>query len=439
MRPVLAFANPVFVPFDAPLQPGVLVDRRDRFVAEVTLDSHPGQPVLAHCINPGRMEAFVEVGARVWLIPAARADRKLRFTWEAIEAVGIDGARLLCSTNTVRPNRLVRALLEARCLAGLESYSTLQAECKFSVPAAESGGEEHSGRVDFLLDSASASPHYVEVKNCHMVYQDGWGYFPDSVSERASRHVEALAALVRAGACASVILVVQRDDVRHGVRPSAFHDPAFAAAAARAAAAGVRFRAVRAAVGLDGTRLTHEMPVDVEGATAPTVVAAVGRQWELNRPTSGWTRSASGQRVANGPFPHHLAAARAKAAAAKAEAKVAKGTGSAVAPKAARGKGQNRVAIEAAADAETAVVPAPAAAKEPTLKAKVTGDLRYTWSPGQPPASDAPPRGVKRLRSGNGVLQAAGAEVEGGGGGKSATASGAAVSGRTSRFFPVGS
>ena len=38
--------------------------------------------------------------------------------------------------------------------------------------------------------------HYVEVKNCHLVYSDGWGYFPDSVSERASRHVEALAALV---------------------------------------------------------------------------------------------------------------------------------------------------------------------------------------------------------------------------------------------------
>ena len=143
--------------------------------------------------------------------------------------------------------------------------------------------------------------------------------------------------------------------------------------------------------------------------------------------------------MANGPFPHHLAAARAKAAAAKAEAKVAKGTGSAVAPKAARGKGKNTVAIEAAADAETAVVPAPAAAKELTVKEKVTGDLHYTWSPGSHPASDAPPRGVKRLRSGNGVLQAAGAEVEGGGGGKSATASGAAVSGRTSRFFPVGS
>ena len=283
----LKLPTPVFVPYDAPLLPGRLVDRRDRFIAEVSLDDAPGEEtVLAHCINPGRMEAFVEVGARVWLLPAARAERKLRFSWEAIEAVGIDGARLICSTNTVRPNRLVRALLEARVLKGLDDFATVQAERNFTVPATE-GEAAHSGRVDFLLDAASSSPHYVEVKNCHMVYEDGWGYFPDSVSERATRHVDALAALARGGARASVILVVQRGDVRHGVRPSGFHDPAFAAAAARAATAGVVFRAVRACVALDGTRMTHELPVDLLGAVQPAVIAAVARQWELNRPTTG--------------------------------------------------------------------------------------------------------------------------------------------------------
>ena len=200
--------------------------------------------------------------------------------------MGIDGARLICSTNTVRPNRLVRALLEARVLKGLDDFATVQAERNFTVPATE-GEAAHSGRVDFLLDAASSSPHYVEVKNCHMVYEDGWGYFPDSVSERATRHVDALAALARGGARASVILVVQRGDVRHGVRPSGFHDPAFAAAAARAATAGVVFRAVRACVALDGTRMTHELPVDLLGAVQPAVIAAVARQWELNRPTTG--------------------------------------------------------------------------------------------------------------------------------------------------------
>ena len=122
------FSTPVFVPYDAPLLAGRLVDRRDRFIAEVSLDgAKEEETVLAHCINPGRMEAFVEIGARVWLLPAARAERKLQFSWEAIEARGIDGQRLICSTNTVRPNRLVRALLEARVLKGLDDFATVHA------------------------------------------------------------------------------------------------------------------------------------------------------------------------------------------------------------------------------------------------------------------------------------------------------------------------
>ena len=67
--------------------------------------------------------------------------------------------------------------------------------------------------------------------------------------------------------------VVQRGDVAHGVRPSNWHDPTFAAAVARAAEAGVEFRALKAHVSVDGTELTHELPVDVEGNR--TVVSCV--------------------------------------------------------------------------------------------------------------------------------------------------------------------
>ena len=92
---------------------------------------------------------------------------------------------------------------------------------------------------------------------------------------------DALAALVAGGARASVILVVQRSDVEHGVRPSAFHDPAFAAAAVKAAQAGVQFRAVRASVDLQGTYLTHELPVNLSSHASATVLTDVGRQREI--------------------------------------------------------------------------------------------------------------------------------------------------------------
>ena len=305
-----ALAPPVFVGYDGTLVPARFVDRRDRFVATAVLEH--GISVEAHCINPGRMEAFVEPGACVWLLPQQGEKRKLKWSWEAIERTSITGSPIMCSTNTVRPNTLVKAALEARVLLGLDSWVSLKAEPKFE--AALPDGETHSGRADFLLlsdDAGGERQHFVEVKNCHLVYGDGFGYFPDSVSERASRHMEALSALVRQGCRADVIFVVQRADVLHGVRPSAFHDPQFAEAARRASKAGVRFRALRAEVALDGTRLTHELPVDMSGEMdSATTIAAVEAAWEANRPTTGWTRGSSGARVANSPFAHHIAARR---------------------------------------------------------------------------------------------------------------------------------
>ena len=44
---------------------------------QVQLDGQP-EPSEAHCINPGRMEAFVDVGARVWVSEATAAGRKLQ-------------------------------------------------------------------------------------------------------------------------------------------------------------------------------------------------------------------------------------------------------------------------------------------------------------------------------------------------------------------------
>ena len=67
-----ALAAAVFVPYEAPLQAGVLIDRRDRFIASVRRDVEQ-DTVEAHCINPGRMEAFVEADGRVRTVPASKA------------------------------------------------------------------------------------------------------------------------------------------------------------------------------------------------------------------------------------------------------------------------------------------------------------------------------------------------------------------------------
>lgn len=255
------------IPHPRPLLPGRLVDRYERFIAEIELDS--GERVRAHCVNPGRMEGVVVPGARVWVWAVApESKRKLRFTWELGEDQG-----LIIGANTVAPNRIIGELLAAKVLPGLRRYRALRSEVAY--------GER--SRVDFLLEGAT--PHYVEVKNSHLRYPDGRGYFPDSVSARATHHLLALREVVAAGAKATVLFASQRPDVT-AIRPSILHDPAFAGAARAAASAGVRFRAVAIRATPAAYEVLREIPVDLS-----IYATADHERWrEQGRLQSGWRR-----------------------------------------------------------------------------------------------------------------------------------------------------
>ncbi len=246
------------------LHEGRLVRRYERFIAEVELEGHL---VGAHCVNPGRMEGLVIPGARVWLSEAP--GRALPWTWELIEFEG-----RLVGANTLLPNRLVAQVLERKLLSGFSDVTAVHAERKF--------GRGH--RVDFVLDRPNGQ-HYLEVKNCHLVYPDACGYFPDSVSERATAHVEALTRLVKKGVPATVLFTLQRDDAR-ALRPSALHDSRFASAMRRAVKAGLDTRAVRLVPTLEGVFYEGEVPVDVSGSNV-----AMTSQWSQTfDATSGWQR-----------------------------------------------------------------------------------------------------------------------------------------------------
>ncbi len=252
--------------------------RYDRFLADVRLAS--GEVVVAHCVNSGAMEGLVLRGARVWLSPASSPTRKLRWTWSVIEVDGV-----LVGADTSLPNRLVKTMFESRSIAGLSAWSRLLPEFVHAP----------GSRVDFRLETRDG-PHDVEVKNCHLVYPDGRAYFPDSVSERATRHLEILTREARRGQGATVLFVVQRPDAR-AVRPSDAHDPAFAHAARVAHAAGVRFRALRVYASLDGVRVLGTLPVDLE----PYDFAPIAAWRSAARPTSGGERSASSRAKVDHP------------------------------------------------------------------------------------------------------------------------------------------
>ncbi len=258
--------------------PGALIEGRflrryHRFLSDIEIDTPDGpMVVVAHCVNSGRMEGLVKKHARVWLTANTKVDNKLKYTWQVIELNGV-----WIGANTSVPNPLVKAMLAARVLPGFEKHEGYQAEVAYGT----------NSRVDFsVVDQGRA--HLLEVKNIHLVYPDGGAYFPDSVSERATKHLHELTALAKAGEKTTALFVIQREDAKF-VRPSDVHDKEFAVAARAAKKAGVNFRAIVMAVRSDGLHFAGEIPVDLE----PYDTTDAQRWMEELKSTTGWERPKS--------------------------------------------------------------------------------------------------------------------------------------------------
>ena len=111
--------------------------------------------------------------------------RKLAWTWEQAEVPGADGAPCWVGINTALPNRLIRATIEAGCLAArLGAIASIRAEVAY--------GANKRSRIDLLLTPADSNPDqrpiYLEVKNT--TWTDGHtALFPDTVTERGQKHL----------------------------------------------------------------------------------------------------------------------------------------------------------------------------------------------------------------------------------------------------------
>lgn len=227
----------------SPLAEGRLVRRYQRFLADVDLG---GSIVTSHCPNTGSMLGCANPGSRVWLSPAANPGRKLAWTWELVEAQGT-----LVGINTGRANALVREAIESGAVPALAGYGSLRAEVRY--------GRE-SSRADFLLSGGPGASCYVEVKNVTAAVQGGIALFPDAVSERGTRHLREMMAMVRSGHRSVLVFCVQRDDVSE-VRPADDIDPEYGRTLRKALKAGVEAVALRARVGLTEILLERSLPV----------------------------------------------------------------------------------------------------------------------------------------------------------------------------------
>jgi len=230
--------------FGQALTSGTLLQRYKRFLADVTLDD--GRTVTAHCPNTGSMLGCAVAGSRVWLSPADGRNRKLRWTWELVESAGV-----LVGIHTGRTNRIVREAIETGLLREAAGYGRIRPEAKY--------GSEGS-RVDFLLESDTAPPCYVEVKNVTAAVEHGIALFPDAVSARGAKHLREMRQMVREGHRALLVFCVQREDVTE-VRPADAIDPKYGRELRHALNAGVEAVAYRASVSPVEICLAQRLPV----------------------------------------------------------------------------------------------------------------------------------------------------------------------------------
>jgi sugar fermentation stimulation protein A len=179
--------------FKSPLIRGKLIRRYKRFLADVKLDT--GEIITAACPNTGSMLGLTQIGNIVWLSRSESPTRKYPHTWElvGIRDIGLVGI------NTAQPNRIVTEAITQGKVAELIGYATLRNEVKYG----------QNSRIDILLEDTKRPPCYVEIKNVHFFRKPGLAEFPDCVTERGTKHLVELSNMVKKGARAVMVYLIQ--------------------------------------------------------------------------------------------------------------------------------------------------------------------------------------------------------------------------------------
>lgn len=220
--------------------------RYKRFLADVCRPD--GSTLTVHCPNTGAMLGCAEPGSEAWYSDSNNPSRKYRHTLEVVVA-----ASGRVGVNTARANRLVEEALTQRTLSPLAGCTLVRAEAP--IP-------DESGRFDFVLEDERGVPCYVEVKNMTLCDANGRGSFPDAVSDRAIKHVRALARRVAAGERGVLIFCAQHTGVRFATLADEIH-PEYGDAVRTAAAEGVEVYAFGCRVEPDEIRIDSALPVEL--------------------------------------------------------------------------------------------------------------------------------------------------------------------------------
>lgn len=245
--------------FEKPLISGTFLKRYKRFFADVKIGK---DTVVAHVPNTGSMKGCNTPNSLCLLSKSDDPKRKLQYTFQMIE---IDGTWV--GVNTANPNKLAREAFDKGLIPHWKNFDACASEVKIS----------DASRVDMVLWndckelSKSDRPkfpfgkkplcHFVEVKNVTLG-ENKVAYFPDSVSERAQKHIEELLTLKKKGHSAELLFVVQRDDCKV-FKPADHIDPEYGKLLRKAHKEGVMITPVVCKLSEKGIEITKKiLPVE---------------------------------------------------------------------------------------------------------------------------------------------------------------------------------
>ncbi|HSG61357.1 MAG TPA: DNA/RNA nuclease SfsA [Pseudomonadales bacterium] len=217
-----------------------LVRRYKRFLADVRLPT--GDVVTVHCPNTGAMTGCAEPGSRVWLQPATNPKAKYEWGWRFVET-----PQGLVNIYSAGANTLFTEAFVAGRLAFFEGYTTCHTEISYA------GG---ASRADALLSGHPQKPPcLVEVKSVTLCGTSGCGYFPDTRSERAVKHIQHLSQAIERGMAAALVFVIQHQGIDR-VEPAAHIHPEYAAVLQDAIVQGLQIVTLKANLDAGHYRIT---------------------------------------------------------------------------------------------------------------------------------------------------------------------------------------
>jgi len=212
--------------FSHPLIEGLLLKRYKRFFVELE-HAETKEILIAHCPNTGSMQGALELPQRAFLSRAENPNRKLKYTLEILEHNGT-----LVGANTHNTNYLAEEAIRTGVIEEFLGFKSLVRERKYGI----------NSRIDILLEDKNGTPTYIEVKNVSMTDMDGCSLFPDSVTERGTKHLHELMEIAAQGKRAVMLFIAQRGDV-DTFAPAATVDPIYAKTLREAQQKGVEILA----------------------------------------------------------------------------------------------------------------------------------------------------------------------------------------------------